>query len=70
MNHCKNCRWWDARKADDGWGFCTLAESGCHYDDPHERLHPETLAVAQDASRYHAVLVTSPDFGCVQWSAT
>lgn len=29
----------------------------------------ETRALAKDVSGYAAVLVTAPDFGCVQWKA-
>lgn len=29
----------------------------------------DTKAIAKDASGYAAVLVTAPDFGCVQWAS-
>lgn len=70
MGECRNCRWWDQETddepRDDGKaiGNCLLAESSRSYAD-----HPETLAVALDYEGYGGRLLTTEDFGCVQFDA-
>ena len=76
---CKNCRFWNTshewtpqgepHECDDprqerlrGMGVCSLASS--HEDGPD---NPQSLAIAEDAESYNAELVTSPEFGCVQF---
>lgn len=73
MGQCRNCRWWVPFKPDEsygtdynqrlaGKGFCEATRT-----DEGEPVHHETLAWAEDAEGYKASLVTSPDFGCVQF---
>lgn len=69
-HRCRTCKHWDTRQPEDGWGYCERAEMSSDVRDNKRRAVDHTsLAVAQDASNYHAALVTSPDFGCVQWEA-
>ena len=67
MSLCRDCRHWDRTyKAESPehseWGDCLLAR-----EDAGESAVPETLAVAWDAERNHAGLLTAPTFGCVQF---
>ncbi len=73
---CKTCKHWCAFPPDydDPWGACDMAamEGPGEADDgdhPRGAVHPETMAVAQDASQYRAHLATSPEFGCLLWKA-
>ncbi len=82
LPRCDQCRWWTRRNAidDDCWqvgepqgtpewiaeyeriGRCAKAEtSGGNAKDV------VSLARAVDYEKYHAELMTSPDFGCVQF---
>lgn len=59
--HCRDC--WGWQKIPDGWGYCgkTFSSKGKSDD-------PTSLAYATDTDEYHALLVTRPDFGCVQYT--
>lgn len=74
---CDSCRWWRKDEAvgvfitENSWasryaavGECALAGSDNGRPD-----HPTTLAMASDAEGYAARLMTTADFGCVQWAA-
>lgn len=63
MGHCRDCRWWET-SGSRSWGSCELAASVEGHDQ-----HPESLATAHDGENYGAELVTSADFGCVQFAA-
>ncbi len=62
---CKTCQWWEAGRdyPQKGWGGCRLSEteSGASRQ---EGMHVST------ADGYYGILLTAPDFGCVQWEAT
>ena len=72
MNQCKNCRWWDRDlrrmtptqkdTVPSSYGFCEITASG--NDKPE---YPETLAYGLDYEDYGGILVTAPNFGCVQY---
>lgn len=82
MSNCKDCRWWervdiepDYQRSDDvalvrNWGLCALTKS-----DMNEPRTSSSLAFASnegyetDADQDRSVLVTAPDFGCVQFEA-
>lgn len=69
MGACRNCRWWDRETneetRDDGKEAhdCLLAASSRNQAD-----RPETLAVALDYEGYGGRLLTTEDFGCVQFA--
>lgn len=62
LDGCDECNY------DKGRNVCilTVGSGGCRSDT---RDHPESKAHAMDGSDYKAVLLTSADFGCVQWEA-
>lgn len=65
MNRCKTCRWWepsDHKATPQGYRECRLTLTS---NNRHE--YPQTLAFSLDDEYYAALLVTAPDFGCVQW---
>lgn len=68
MGNCRDCKHFLAKIDDISWspppprGFCGMA--GSYGEGPEV---PHTLAYATDWEDYHAELVVSPDFGCVQW---
>ena len=62
MERCRDCKHWADRG--DGWGYCDRA-AGIGGDAE----YPESLAYACDCEAYCAFLLTSPDFGCVQFAA-
>lgn len=82
MPRCRDCRWWMQReippehqRSDDvalgrQWGICQVTAS--HQNVP---VVTETMAFASndgyelELDQDGAVLVTAPDFGCVQWEA-
>lgn len=60
------CRWWkreDDEPLREDWHVCRKAES-------HDGQHGDTLAFAVGTDGYHDVLLTAPEFGCVQWQDT
>lgn len=82
MGNCRDCRWWAQSLGPevDQWGhwsnilggdgYCLMTLSGsatCRESVPNE---PNvTKAWANDDEGHLACLVTSPDFGCVQFEA-
>lgn len=66
---CETCRHWDRRpsKFDRFVGYCLLAEA----NDDQNPVHSQTMALAYGTANDYgdapADLVTTPDFGCVQW---
>lgn len=62
---CATCKWWQGKdEFRKGWRYCELASS---WDA--EPLHEEALAFGVHAPDARVGVVTSPDFGCVQWEA-
>lgn len=59
---CAACYWWT--RASARWGRCDLAETGGG-----DARHAGSRAFAVAPQRARARLVTTPDFGCVQWRA-
>lgn len=73
---CETCRWWEttADEYDERWKSgvrrcmkIPMFWDSTKWDDDGERriLVSDSLAFAQDASDYSAVLLTLPNFGCV-----
>jgi hypothetical protein len=66
---CNTCRWWSIGGFDQ-WGTCLLTAT-----NNAKPIYPQTIAVAyakdedSDTTTDPSELVTSPDFGCVQWEA-
>lgn len=60
MNNCRDCKHWGDLWRENGRGVCELTR--VVRDKP---KHPESLAIAD--VDYVGSLLTSPDFGCVQW---
>lgn len=70
MPRCSTCRWWQTSGDDRNWlprsdgrGHCMIADGM-----QGRPVESSSLAYADDGD-YFAVLVTAPDFGCVQWKA-
>lgn len=71
---CATCKWWRPDGIDpmrgvsdffgEGKGQCALTEM--HMGDA---VWPQSRAIAYDGEDYRASLVTTSDFGCVQWEA-
>lgn len=70
MGLCKDCKWWERRQSSTKWRPCALTRTRRSEED-----HPESLAQAVsstdgwDATYENAVLVTGPEFGCIQFEA-
>jgi hypothetical protein len=73
MGRCRDCTWWEPFKPDDdycedwhehraGRGYCELTAMK---DKAPE--YPESLAWSEGSEPYRSQLVTTPDFGCVQF---
>jgi hypothetical protein len=73
MNHCKDCKWWEAVTEADirawssggeyrGMGVCERV-NGEPFDKPR---YEGVLAFVND---HHAALMTRPEFGCVMFEA-
>ena len=74
MNHCKDCKHFDAKKdeCDRIMGPQDRSYENIYrqrYSDDGESVIDEynDLAVCIDGSDYYAKLVVKPDFGCVLW---
>jgi hypothetical protein len=73
IGYCRDCCHWGDRSfavpgvtdfAPKETGFCRLSVSiGA------KPQHPESLAVAADHEGYKSVLITRPDYGCIQFQA-
>lgn len=61
--NCKHCKWWNQDKPNNS-GVCELASGA---DDGPE--HKQALAFASAGPDATAWLITSGDFGCVQFEA-
>ena len=64
---CKSCNWWDdtVRVLDE--------ESNCrcpklrYVDYPDSPTEDKDKLVVSDSERYHAYILTGPDFGCIHY---
>lgn len=63
--HCKDCKWWEKQD----WRYEDLNVCALTETEYGEAKSAGTLAQAIDYEIYYAVLVTTPDFGCVQFEA-
>jgi len=66
MPHCKDCRFWNRQHPwlSDGANVGICDRSG---SDDGKPIDATSLVHAEDRGDGQAVLVTSPDFGCVQF---
>lgn len=71
LPRCKDCRWWSTEHRlgwlsdrSDGRGHCERAES-----EDGQPVDKDSLAYTEDGESYRAILITAPDFGCVQFQA-
>lgn len=76
MPHCRDCRWWNqghealsdlpggfvSGPIKTGGGVCLLTETKSL-----EPVHAQSKAIVWEGDQYVGVLVTAPDFGCVQF---
>ncbi len=66
MGYCRECRWWQVDEAitdiPAGWRVCQKTES--EEDEP--IMETRAMALAPH-DRNWAILVTAPDFGCLQF---
>ena len=60
---CASCRWWDEPEPGERLSFCGRIADYPNRDDDLD------LAVIAAGDSCAAVLLTAPDFGCVQWAA-
>lgn len=67
FSRCETCKHWEGPDVRTGWGECALTWSSprnIHAGPPGTKATAEPMESGCDA-----VLVTAPDFGCVQWEA-
>lgn len=77
MSHCRDCEFFvdgeaALRRGDtdpERWRTCALTDmnGAVPLGFGGGGQWPVSLAIAEDASGYHAVLCVAPDFGCVQF---
>jgi hypothetical protein len=85
MGNCKDCHWWKKGHMtvlepgvpdeiftssdgliDENTGMCSLTR----WQGFHKKWdYPKSLAVAIDKDHWYAIMLTSPDYGCVQFEA-
>jgi hypothetical protein len=61
METCGTCKYW-FKENDDKFGTCDMT-----YSLGGEPSEPRTKAYASDHESYRAYLMTTSDFGCVQY---
>lgn len=68
---CKDCRWWERRRSSVTWRPCVLTRVH-KYTEEHPESHATAVVELVEAyvvESFHTQLLTTPEFGCVQFTA-